>query len=392
MSHSVVSLFCGCGGKTLGATRAGFTPVLSVEYDPAIAAVYADNFGAESLLVRDVRDVDYAPFAGADLLMASPVCTRASRASASAGEAELDISCAEAVARAIRQIRPRWFLLENVAAYRSFASLGIITNALDECGIWWDANVLNAADFGVPQSRVRLIVRGASDGYLPPLPTPTPRRGWYDAIADLLPDCTESKLAAWQIKRLPEKFSGLPFVFDNEHNIRTATVRSEDDQMFTVSANNAGRRPRNAPCAILPHPFSHETLSFLSPDDPAPTLTASQPKHPLRAIIIGSEPVSLPVLIERDIAGDRPPTIVVSDKPSFTITTSKAGRRESIVPLVIDSCRVVMLNTHCLARLQSFPDSFLFPPKRSVAGQCIGNAVPPAMAYGLITNLTGVTP
>lgn len=375
-AKTCVSLFAGGGLKTLGAMQAGYKPVLSVEYDPDIAEVYARNFhGSNSLRCADVREVDYRPFAGADLLMASPVCTRASLANKNRGESDLDVSCAEAVCRALREIRPHTFLLENVMQYRDFDAYKRICDTLDALGYWCNAQVLNAADFGVPQSRKRLIVRATDSGYLPPLPTPTPRLGWYDAIADLLPTCPESALAPWQLKRLPKDFP-------QSHFYVSGTEMRQEGEAFIV------------PCGR-----------------PARTVKASEEVGRLKA-----------VLVEGDAAGARPPLVLDVDVPAFTLKTAGGGRvhravlfsdqtdgdfgvsmrsdkdpaqtvvvgnaRKHIRAVTLADCRVVSLTPRCLARFQTIPDSYLLPESRTLAAKIIGNAVPCEMVRRLLESMT----
>ena len=179
----------------------------AVEYDAQIAAVYAQNIGAHVQVAR-VEDVDYSLWGALDYLHASPVCKEYSAAKAGGAEGEGDIQSALAVVRALEATQPRVFTLENVGAYQHGQAYRRIVQWLNANGYMWHAEVLNSADFGVPQTRRRLILRAVRDALLPTLPSAVPWVGWYAAIEDLIPTFPESQFAPWQLARLPGEISG----------------------------------------------------------------------------------------------------------------------------------------------------------------------------------------
>jgi DNA (cytosine-5)-methyltransferase 1 len=221
-----VSLFTGGGLCDVGLSSL-VSWAAGVEYDPDIAAHAAHALG-HPVHCADVREVDYRQWAGVDYLHMSPPCTNASVANAKAGETEVDLALAAACIRAVQEIRPGYVTLENVRQYRNFESFRDILNCLSGQGYRVHFASYDAADFGVPQHRNRLMLRAwREDRPLPEvLPTHgSPREvqksraqgslfgdtllpwiGWYEAIADLLPSCPETKLAPWQIKRLTAEY------------------------------------------------------------------------------------------------------------------------------------------------------------------------------------------
>jgi DNA (cytosine-5)-methyltransferase 1 len=105
-------------------------------------------------------------------------------------------------------------------------------------GYFWTYDHVNAADYGVPQTRRRLILR-ASRGLLPHLPPPVPWVGWYAAIEDLLPTLPESKLAPWQLARLPQELRGSVLVAGLLNTDCTRlTARDGDEPSFTVTTSH----------------------------------------------------------------------------------------------------------------------------------------------------------
>ena len=215
------SLFTGGGGADIGARQAGLTPVWGVEYVSEIAAIAERNLG-HPVTVADILQLDPLDFEPVDVLHASPPCPNFSVAKAGAEETEHDIALGRKVAEFVEALCPSLFTLENVYGYRKAKSFRLIVKALRRLGYhvrWWH---LNSADYGVAQTRRRLILVAAQD-FAPRRPEATHRDpatvvdgqlslfgdalppwvGWYAAIEDLIPTLPDSAFAPWQLARLP---------------------------------------------------------------------------------------------------------------------------------------------------------------------------------------------
>jgi len=214
---TITTLFGGIGGVDCGAIAAGFEPCESVEFDPQLAELHKANIGGK-MHVKNILDCDPFKFERPDVLHASTVCKSYSAANPSKGEKQLDIDCALKVCEFLKVLQPKHFTLENVPAYRhtrkwnpktkkwEITAFGYIVNTLYSLGYWLDYQVLNSADFGVPQSRRRLILIAVKDGFIPSLPPKERHIGWYEAIKDKVHDLPDSQLAEWQIK---DEFIGM---------------------------------------------------------------------------------------------------------------------------------------------------------------------------------------
>lgn len=249
------SIFTGGGGADIGAKTAGLTPIWGIEHAPDIADVARQNLGHD-VICADVLTVNPRNLPRPDVLHASPPCPNFSTAKAGAEETALDIALAAKVAEFISVLKPRFFTLENVRDYAHSKSLKIIVAALNGCGYAVNSWVLNAADYGVPQTRKRLILIARRDGVKPSKPepthteTPTPlfdhRRqwvGWYKAIEDLIPTLPETQLATWQISKMPRKMR-LPKLVMNGNASNNGVFLDSDSPAFTVCASDYKHMPK----------------------------------------------------------------------------------------------------------------------------------------------------
>lgn len=194
-----ISLFSGAGGLDLGAERAGFTVRAAVELNKDAALTMEKNFPelAGPVLQKDILRTPTEEILAAakladgerpDLLIGGPPCTPFSKSGfwlewKREGRDET-ASLLQEYTRVLREAQPRAFVLENVYAltYNNKASRPAFLRLLkeiDEAGYEYHHQVLNAADYGVPQLRPRLFVVGVPKGAkLPDLPQPTHGGAW----------------------------------------------------------------------------------------------------------------------------------------------------------------------------------------------------------------------
>ncbi|MBX3016858.1 MAG: DNA cytosine methyltransferase [Bdellovibrionaceae bacterium] len=183
--HYFLDLFAGSGGFTLGLESAGFTSLGSVEINPVTRRTLEENFGETPLqAVRaadgDVTRVDLKKLkaelsargiSNLDLLVACPPCQGFSRV----GRAKLDSLAGSKGSHSLdprnrlyrkvidflTELKPKVFLFENVPGMLSIGGRNvaeIVCRQVQEAGYNVRATVLNAAWFGVPQLRERVII------------------------------------------------------------------------------------------------------------------------------------------------------------------------------------------------------------------------------------------
>lgn len=198
---TVVDLFCGCGGVTLGFERKRFRVVAAVDNDPIACDTYRQNHQSVYLYERDINDVDprqirVAQLKGNDLdvLAVCAPCQPFSGQNRKAGQ-EAQARLVLHAVRFAKVLRPTIILFENVPGFvraRFEPLLEELREGLRRNDYVVDSpRNIDAADYGVPQRRLRCIMLAKRGGPPPCLPNPiTPvglRTTVFEAIGDLPP-------------------------------------------------------------------------------------------------------------------------------------------------------------------------------------------------------------
>jgi DNA (cytosine-5)-methyltransferase 1 len=172
----VLDLFSGGGGSSYGARAAGATIVAGVDAWDVASATYKSNFGnglnfrLEGDTVRD----EIRRLGPIDLLLASPECTSHTCARGARPKCDDSRMTAFQVIHHASALRPRWIVVENVVQMRSWERYDDFLGELRRLGYGMSSMVLDAADFGVPQTRRRLfVILGRDDGFEFHMPEPS---------------------------------------------------------------------------------------------------------------------------------------------------------------------------------------------------------------------------
>ena len=173
---SSIDLFAGAGGLSLGLEAAGIETVFAVEIMADAAATYRATFPGARVHADDIRRVDFRHWAGVDLVAGGPPCQPFSIGGLRRGRDDGRDFLLEFV-RAVLEVKPRAFLMENVPGLISFGPyLRSVLAPLYDFYAISEPQILNAADYGVPQSRRRLVIVGSRDGAEFRLPPGSPDR------------------------------------------------------------------------------------------------------------------------------------------------------------------------------------------------------------------------
>lgn len=337
---ALVDLFAGCGGLTQGFVDARrFEPVAAVEADLHAAATYAVNFG-NHVFAGDISDWLDDNLPAADLVVGGPPCQGFSNLGSRRARDPRNALWRRYV-DAVARIKPRYFVIENVPLFLRSGQFDALraetrrTRKLADYSI--DAWLLDAADYGAPQKRLRAIIIGTRDGSPMPGPPPrsrTRRKTVRDAIADLDPLVFDTELPRRQLVFDGREVPG-PFKSNEIHLTRNFTALSRERFRCIPPGGNR----------------------FDLPDE----LKAECWRRHTRGAT--------------DVMGR-----LKWDEPSVTIRTEffKPEKGRYLHP--IEDRPITPLEA---ARLQGFPDDFVWCGNKQTIARQIGNAVPIPLARAI---------
>lgn len=330
MGPTVLELFAGCGGLALGFKQAGFRTSLCVEWDAAACASIRRNV-TPRVAQCAIQEIDCFP--SSDVIAGGPPCQGFSNLGERVPNDPRNQLWRQYV-RAVLEVQPKVFVLENVPPLLKSAEYDEMRRILTGAGYNMDGRILNSADFGVAQVRKRAIVIGVMGGS-PSFPEPThvdPRR--TDLFAQGKPRWLTVKDAIIDLPSQPDDV--------NWHIGRNPTSMSLERYRHIPAGGNRW----DLPARLTPDCWK-------------------------RKVSGGT-----------DLFGR-----LWWDRPSVTIRCEfyKPEKGRYLHP---EEHRPI---THReAARLQGFPDSFIFEGKRIEVGIQIGNAVPPPFAAAIAGHVRSI--
>jgi len=359
----ILDLFCGSGGFSYGfESTTEFAVTAGIDLLPDRIATFEANHPFASSITADIRQFPTAKLEELaqepDAIIGGPPCQGFSsiRPFRTYTEGDARNNLYEFFAMAVARMRPRWFVLENVLGlltHRKGESLRELMQTFKDVGYRADFRVINAALFGLPQNRERLLIVGSREGKEFRWPSPTHRSDHQSMagnghkrlvppgplFADTLPDAVTVMEA---IHDLPEVGAGessdqykpdvdpTPYEADMRSGSTKLTLHQatgHSERMLEI-IRHAGANRYELPPGMVTSGFS-SCYSRLDADRPAVTLTVNF-VHP------------------------------ASNRCIHPYQDRALTPREG-------------------ARLQSFPDRFHFEGTRSQIVKQIGNAVPPLL-------------
>jgi len=342
---TILDLFCGAGGLSFGFAQAGFQCALAIDHSAPAVATHSLNFNCA---VERVDVTEFDRFPPASVIVGGPPCQGFSTAGARA-VGDRRNTLVGWYARTIAQLLPTAFVFENVEGFLTAEDGYHVLELLDpliEAGYWVHLRKVNAANYGVPQHRKRVIAIGGL-GWAPAIPEPT-----HSAFG-----APGAHLAARHLPRTPtlaEAIAGLPAASHDPPGDPTDHYASK---LVGIDLERAERLAQGQTMRDLPANLQHESYR----------------RRAFRRVIDGTP---------TDRRGGAPSGLrrLRSDEPSKAITS--AARSEFLHP---SENRFLTLR-EC-ARIQTFPDSFTFAGTPTERQQLIGNAVPPRLAQTIALSL-----
>ncbi|MFD4723056.1 DNA cytosine methyltransferase [Streptomyces sp. NPDC058423] len=362
---TMIDLFAGCGGMTAGFVRTGrYKPTMAVEWNLHAAATYAANFGEDHMRWGDIAEIKDSEIPRADVIIGGPPCQGFSNLGSRDVDDPRNKLWKEYI-RFVRRAKPKAFVIENVDRFRSSSEFALLLKEVEPGGLL-EGYVLQyahmlAADYGVPQRRVRTIVIGSRVGSIP-IPRQTHAK-------DLTLDSVDHEFEPWRTVR--DAISGLPKV-----PASTDLPASEAEFFGQVIPGifkgldiHLGRRPTQMSLERYDH-IPPGGGRFNLPDHLLPNCWRNKKSG------------------TTDVMGR-----MVWDRPSLTIRTEffKPEKGQYLHPQwdpKNSSNRVNRPITHYeAARLQDFPTDYLWCGSKIEIARQIGNAVPVGLAEAIARHL-----
>jgi len=320
---TLMDLFSGAGGFTLGFAQAGFVPVFSVEIDKDAASTYEMNFGPHCRK-DDINDIKTFP--DADVIIGGPPCQGFSNLGSHIPNDSRNQLWRHYI-RAVKDVRPLIFVVENVPPLLKSEEGQELMRQARKLGYRVEGRVLNSADYGVPQIRKRTIIIGSRTSVVN-FPEPT--------HAD------------------PGKRDSL-----TRHRLDWTTIRQAIGDLPLKPTNTSLHLGRN------PTPISLERYRHIPPGGNRWNLPVELMPECWKKKTKGGT----------DLFGR-----LQWDEPCVTIRTEffKPEKGRYLHP---EAHRPI---THReAARIQGFPDGFAFKGSKSEIARQIGNAIPVKLAHAI---------
>lgn len=338
---NVIDLFCGCGGLSYGFEKAGYSILLGIDNDDKALETFELNHQGSKSICGDITEVTYEdnikPLIGSetiDVIIGGPPCQGMSLS----GPRKFDDprnTLYLTYIRLVEEIQPKAFVIENVPGLVGLFGGQIkdsIMQRFTDIGYDIQYKMLCAADYGVPQNRKRVIFVGIKNGHFE------------------YPQEIEGKVSCSMA------LSDLP-TLENELGNEDMVYLTKPQNAYQKLMREKSSRVKNHIAAN--HSDKVKKIISLVPD--------------------GGNYKSLPEEYKNSRNFHVAWTRFASDKPAPTIDTGHRHHfhyKYNRVPTVREC-----------ARLQSFPDSFVFLGNKTQQFRQVGNAVPPLMAQCIAEQL-----
>ncbi|MFN5324417.1 MAG: DNA cytosine methyltransferase [Bacteroidota bacterium] len=284
-----IELFAGAGGLSLGLKQAGIDVVLANEIVKDFATTYSINNPQTKVINDDIHNIDWeneiSTIGNVDLVSGGPPCQGFSTVGSKNAKDPRNSLFYEYL-RCVSVVRPSFVIFENVAGFKRMYNgnaYAALLNELDSLGYNTTSSILEASNYGLPQRRQRTIVIGWKKSLRQvSLPSPT-----HSKNAELFG--LSSKISIW------EAISDLPKLKANDSSDRYATEPQNDYQAsirngcLTLTEHNStnygqkmieilslvpeGGSVEDLPSHLRPKSYFKNTYARLIPNECSPTIT-----------------------------------------------------------------------------------------------------------------------
>ncbi len=361
---SVIDLYSGAGGFGLGSELAGFNSIAAIDVDETLQSAYKLNFPNTRTITGDVASIEHEGWQlilngrEVDGVIGGPPCQSFSRIG-KRDQNDPRRTLLHHYFRSILSIQPKFFVMENVEGILDDGNIQLLNDCIDIVSATYQIvgpMVLDASDYGAPTKRKRVFIVGYKQEHFNPfdnsifVPANTPKTNVRQAIADL-----------------PEPIKQM----DKKTDFNWCSYR-------TNRISNYARRMRSLPPEALGTRVAREKLVEGKVSGLAETCHTTAVQKRFKNTKAGSvESVSrYPRL---DWSGFCP-TLRAG-------TGSDKGNFQAMRPIHPEAPRVITVRE--AARLQGFPDWFLFHPTKHHSFRMIGNSVSPIISEAIMRIIRG---
>lgn len=350
MSRSVVSLFSGGGGLDLGFMAAGYDIIWAIDNNRNAVDTYKANIG-EHIICEDINKIDVTRIPHADIVIGGPPCQSFSLA----GKREVEDARGQLVWKyihIIEAVKPEAFLFENVMGLLSAKNSNgekiaeLLKAAFQEIGYSIVTRTVNAADYGIPQRRKRVIIVGLKNGI----------KFEFPAITH-----NETGLGLKKYVSVSEALGDLPEAIADESNLAEYTTLPQNDYQKKM------RSDKYVTEHFMPQMSELDKfiISYVKPGgnymDIPPNVKSNRIKR-----------------LQKEGGHTTCYGRLAPDAPSYTINTYF---NRPNVGCNIHYSEERLITVREALRLQSFPDSYvLVSSSKQGKNLIVGNAVPPMLA------------
>lgn len=341
---TAIDIFSGAGGMSIGASMAGIDVVVAVEYDTHAAASFKANHPDTEVIDEDIRGVTLLDkYKNPFILFGGPPCQGFSTSNTKTRNIKNENnSLFYEYIRQIKELTPEWFVFENVEGITSFDK-GTVVSRLEKefkkLGYETNWDVLTASDYGVPQNRNRFFMIGNRMG-----------------ISFTFPEKHNVKITVEEaIKDLPKLKNGDSFELLNYKKVKTNSyIQLMRGKSLKASQNYVSRNKE----------YVVERYKYIKPGQNWQAI----PKELMTNY--------------KDISNCHSGIYKRLDPNSPSVVIANYRKNMLIHPYENRG-----LSVREAARIQSFPDNFIFKGTLSFQQQQIGNAVPPLLAKAIFEQI-----
>lgn len=375
---TMIDLFSGAGGLSEGLSEAGFHSLFATEIVPVYANTYRKNHPSAEVLTADIRAVNANEIrdqlglkrGDLDLLAGGPPCQGFSINAPVRSTSDKRNHLFKEFLRFVDAFAPRAVLIENVPGLVSFehgSTLHAILQSLSDLGYGVDVRILGAAYYGVPQMRWRTIIEGVRGRQLPANAFPEPTR--HAPIKPNFASTFDGKL----LVKLPSSeavtaFTTVEQAIGDLPPLKSGEKGAEVKEYASVPTCDYQRKMRAGSAGV----YNHE----------APRLSKINLER-LKYIKPGGNWTDIPTELlpkgmQRAHKGDHTKRYgrVTPDGLASTILTKCDPHWGAFFHYSQDRSFTVRE----AARIQSFPDHYIFTGSQAEQFAQVGNAVPPMLA------------